>query len=334
MNNFYGISSRVSLIVFILCFIVGLVSCDSDKEVPIEGKLEVVKIGRLICGGHLPLAIVEKKYQDQLKTFQLETVQNHNWNDVVRDMKSGELAGSYILSPLAMSLIHDGFPGKIVLLGDRNGNGFILSNKLKNIDELNHRKSIIAVPHIFSQHHVLLHTVMKKHNIAKENVAVLGMPPRDMISSLRKGEIDGFVVGEPEGNKSIDLGVGWMAAISPQIWPGHMDHVFLATNKFIEERPDQLQELIDQLVRGGKFIEANPHEAAIMGEDYTGSSAHVFEKVLTTPPDWIDYSDMTPTEEDITAFAQKLVEMELWENIPANPGNFIDTRFVNKTNQK
>lgn len=276
MNNSNNITSSLSLTILILCTMVGLVSCSADKEVQTEGKLDVVKIGRLICGGHLPLAIVEKKYQDQLKTFQLKTVQNHNWNDVVNDMKSGELAGSYILSPLAMSLIRDGFPGKIVLLGDRNGNGFVLSTKFKSIDELNSQKSIIAVPHIFSQHHVLLHTIMKKHGIAKENVTVLGMPPRDMINSLRRGEIDGFVVGEPEGNKSVDLGVGLMAAISPQIWAGHMDHVFLATNSFIEEHPEQLQELITQLVQGGAFIEANPHEAAIMGEDYTEiGRAHV-----------------------------------------------------------
>ncbi len=91
--------------------------------------LEDVFISRLICGGHLPLAIVEKKYQNELKIFKLRTVQNHDWNNVIADMKSGKLAGTFILSPSAMNLIHKGFPGKILLMADRNGNGFVLSKK-------------------------------------------------------------------------------------------------------------------------------------------------------------------------------------------------------------
>ena len=314
-----------------------LTSCDSgseDAKNQVKNSLETVKIGRLICGGHLPLAIVEKKFQDQLKTFQLKTIQNHDWNDVISDMKSGKMAGTFILSPLAMNLIHEGFPGKIVLMADRNGNGFILSKKIKSIADLKNKKSIIAVPHMYSQHHVLLHTVLKQHNVPKDKVKVLGMPPRDMINSLRNGEIDGFIVGEPEGNKSISLGIGWMAAISPQIWKDHMDHVFLASNDFITKQPEKLQELINQLVRGGEFIENNPHEAAVMGEDYTGSVAAVFEKVLTTPPDWITYTNMVANENDITAMAEKLVEMKLWPKVPENINSeYFDMSFVIKAEQ-
>ena len=92
-----------------------------------------------------------------------------------------------------------------------------------------------------------------------------------------------------------------------------------------------LQELINALVRSGRYIEANPHEAAVMGEDYTGSTASVFEKVLTTPPDWIDYSDMVPTIDDLRAMSQKLVNMGLWKESPEDLASFIDTRFVKKT---
>ena len=146
---------------FLLGCLLNLVACD-DHDQSSQGRvgngntvtsLEKIKVGRLMCGGHLPLAIVEKKYQHQLKTFQLQTVQNHDWNDVIADMTSGNLAGTFILSPLAMNLIHEGFPGKIVLMADRNGNGFVLSNKIKSLAELKNKPSIIAVPHIYSQHH-------------------------------------------------------------------------------------------------------------------------------------------------------------------------------------
>lgn len=101
---------------------------------------------------------------------------------------------------------------------------------------------------MYYQHHVLLHTLLKEHQVPKDKVKVLGMPPRDMINSLSNGEIDGFVVGEPEGNKSISLDIGWMAVISPQTWKDHMDHIFLASDSFIKKQPEKLQELINQLV--------------------------------------------------------------------------------------
>jgi len=305
-----------------------VMACSNEKNDGVVQSRPEVTIGRLICGGHLSLAIVEKKYQDDLTTFRLKTIQNSSWNDVVNNMKNGKLAGTFMLSPLAMNMIREGVSAKIVMMADRNGNGFVLSRKYKSIAELKGHKAVIAVPHIYSQHHVLLYLALKQHGVPYGDVTVVGMPPRDMITSLKRGEIDGFVVGEPEGNKSVSLGVGWMASISPKIWKDHLDHVFLVSNAFIKDHPDQVQELITALKQGGMFIEDNPHEAAMMSEDYTGSSAAVFEKVLTDPPDWIDFSDMIPTDARIRTMADVMVEMGLWKNVPDDLAEYTDQRFI------
>lgn len=312
-------------------FISGLLTsaCDnsSQHDTPKENKPEV-SIGRLICGGHLSLAVVEHKFQDDLSTFQLKTVQNHDWNDVVSDLKSGKLAGTFILSPLAMNLIHDGLPAKIVMMADRNGNGFVLANKYESIEALKGQRAILAVPHIYSQHHVLLYLALKQHGVPYGDITVVGMPPRDMSNSLKRGEIDGFMVGDPEAKRSTSLGIGWLASISPKIWHNHMDHVFLASNAFIKEHPGQLQELINALKKAGEFIETHPHAAAVMGEDYTGASAKVFETVLTDPADWIDYSDMTPSDKHMRAMADVMVEMGLWKTLPKDLASYSDQRFI------
>src|SRR4030066_1127958 len=123
---------------FLLFYLFSFVTaCDkfSQGNAEVKDKVEVF-VGRLICGGHLPLAVVEKKYQDDLTTFRLKTVQNHDWNEVMKDLKDGRLSGTFIPSPLAMKIIRDGFPVRIVLKADRNGNGFILSKKIKPIDAL------------------------------------------------------------------------------------------------------------------------------------------------------------------------------------------------------
>ncbi len=322
-------STRCLLILlFVLLSAAGCDTTPADKPSVAPASKPEVRIGRVICGGHLPLAVVEKRYGEELEGFKLTAVQYHDWKVVVQDMLSGRLAGTFILSPLAMDLIRNGFPGKIILMADRNGNGLIVSDEVGSIDGLKGRDSVIAVPHMYSQHNLLLHLALKTHGVDPGRVSVVGMPPRDMINALKRGEIDGFVVGEPESNKSISLGVGRMAAISPEVWPGHMDHVFLATERFMEETPEVARELVSSLVRAGRFIEANPREAAVMGEDYTGSSAAVFEQVLTTPPDWIDYSDMRPTQADFGEFSSLMVEMGLWGDSPEDGSIFFDPRFL------
>jgi len=328
----------VVVALFIACVFFLVVSCDSNSGKSPQGilvsNLDVVKIGRPICVGSLPLAIIEKKFADEIKRFRLKTVQNKDWKQVVADMVSGKLDGAFILSPLAMNLIREGFPGKIVLMANRNGVGFVLSKKYKSISDLKNFKTIIAVPHTYSQHHVLLHSVLQQYGVPAENVRVLNMPPGNMTNSLRNNEIDGFVVSEPEGSKAISLGVGWMALISPDMWKGHMEHVFLATNTFINGQPERLQELINNLVRAGEFIEKFPDEAAVIGEDYAGSVATVIDKTLTTPPDWISYKNMVVNEADIITMAEKLVDMKLWPEIPEDIINdYFDMRYVTRAEQ-
>jgi len=125
-----------------------------------------------------------------------------------------------------------------------------------------------------------------------------------MINALRSGDIDGFVVGEPEGARPVRLNVGWLAALSPTILKDHMDHVFLASDHCINEQPEKLQELIHQLGRGGEFIENNPRVAAVMGEAYTRAKADIFEKVLTSPPDQISYTNMVANKDDMNMMAE------------------------------
>ncbi len=335
MNNNHALLTRRAGLALLLLLLAGCGAGHDEEERETNGtggdaaSMEV-RIGRLICGGHLSLAVVEKKFQDELRGFRLTTVQNHNWDDVVEDLESGRLDGTFILSPLALKMIRDGLAARIVLLADRNGNGFVLAKHVASIAALAGGQSIIAVPHLYSQHHVLLHRVLRQQGVDEAGISVVAMPPRDMINSLRRGEIDGFVVGEPEAHKSVELGVGWMASISPQIWRNHMDHVLLVSNRFIAEHPGQLQQLVTALVKGGRFIEAHPREAARMGEDYTGSSAQVFAKVLSDPPDWIDYSDMVPTAEDVQLMARQMVEMGLWRDVPTDLADYVEDRFVKR----
>lgn len=48
----------------------GAVSCASPKDKP-ENPLEVANVSRLVCGGHLALAVVEKVFNAAITIFDL-----------------------------------------------------------------------------------------------------------------------------------------------------------------------------------------------------------------------------------------------------------------------
>ena len=114
-SNYLSIKTNV-LVVFFLCFSLTIIVCDTKfgNSLPTQSKkiLDAVNIGLLICGGHLPLAIVRKKYRDQIKTFNLQTILNYDWNEVIADIKSGKMDRALFLSLLAMNLIHDNTSGE------------------------------------------------------------------------------------------------------------------------------------------------------------------------------------------------------------------------------
>lgn len=286
-----------------------------------------LKISRVICGGHLSLAIVENLYKDEFEGFTFETVQFHDWLVLLEALRNEEVDGSFMLSPLAMHARKSGIPIKVVLMADRNGNGMIVNEKIYTVNDL--KGKIIATPADYSQHNVLLYKYLTDNGIKYSDIIHVAMPPRDMIVSLRRGEIDGFVVGEPEANKARFLYADKLFAISPDIWPNHLDHVFVIREKIIKKNPEFVQKLISALVKGGQFIEANPQEAAKIGEAYTGSNAAIFEEVLTSPPDWISFDDMIPKKEDFQKMQEYLIKMGLFDN-EMNIDELIEDRFVKK----
>ena len=312
-----------------------LSSCDIHKAMPSavesDRASQVFNIGFLNLTGHLPLGVLVNNDDYQLLPFKINPIQKFDWHELEDVMKSGELDGTFILWPQAMELIQKGFPGKIVLVANRSGNRVVLSDKIKTISDLNNHQYIIAVPHIYSQHHILLNIFLGQHGILKDNIQLVEMPPIDMPHYLNNGAIDGFVAGQPIGNNTIKDNLGWLAATSEQLWSGHIDHVFLVSNTFIQTHPDELHKLINQLVSSGKLIDSSPKKAK--GIAQTGN--YIWElSNLTAQKNWITFDNMVASEAEMVSMAQHLIDMQLWSDVPHDLSlNYFDMSFAHKAVQ-
>jgi nitrate/nitrite transport system substrate-binding protein len=99
-----------------------------------------------------------------------------------------------------------------------------------------------------------------------EDVALITVPPPQMVGNMKTHSVDGFCVGEPWNAHAISEGLGYTAITSQEIWPDHPEKVCAFTEEFAEEHPDTVVATLKALHQAGLWLddEANHDEAAAL----------------------------------------------------------------------
>ena len=102
------------------------------------------------------------------------------------------------------------------------------------------------------------------------DVALITVPPPQMVANMRAGRMDGFCVGEPWNARAIEEGLGFTAVFSEEIWPDHPEKVLAFTEEFAEANPNSVKAALKAL-----------HEASVWcDEERTATSSR---KCSATP---------------------------------------------------
>lgn len=191
------------------------------------------------------------------------------WATIRDKIVYGELDAAHALAPLVVattlglaSAQADCVTGLVLNL---EGNAITLSRALwdagaRNRDTLlesvRKRKSplILGVPFLYSSHYFLLRTWLRSQglDIARDAQFVV-VPPPQMTTNLKAGHLDGYCVGEPWNSVAVKSGIGWQAAVSAEIAPGHPEKVLMVRREFAEERDDEHVRLIAALLEACRF---------------------------------------------------------------------------------
>lgn len=136
----------------------------------------------------------------------------------------------------------------------------------------------------YSSHHLLLRSWLEKHGISEHQVRVVVLPPSQMASNLSRGNLDGFCVGEPWNSITVRSGTGWIAAISPEIDPGHPEKVLMMRSDFAESHQDEHLALNRALMEACAYCDdpRNTSEIATLlaSPQYVGAPADVIKAGL------------------------------------------------------
>jgi nitrate/nitrite transport system substrate-binding protein len=89
-----------------------------------------------------------------------------------------------------------------------------------------------------------------------KDVALITVPPAQMVANMKIGKMDGFCVGEPWGARAIADKIGYTSVTTQDIWKDHPEKVCAFTADFAEKNPKTVKAVLKGL-----------HEASVWLDD-------------------------------------------------------------------
>ncbi len=247
-----------------------------------------------------------------------------------------KLDATFMIAPLAMKLVADGVPVKIVYLGHRDGSALTVAidSPVKDLTELAGAR--VAIPSRFSNQHILLRRMMNRLGMEQGSIEIVEMAPPEMPGALAAKAIEGYMVGEPHNARAELGGYGRILYFMKDLWPQFISCVLVVRQELINERPALVQELVNGIASSGLWLddkdkaislEHRRQASVVVGKVFYNQDPKLLEHVLTKPLDRVSYSNLTPPKDIFNEIMDLAVELKLFEKRMAFE-EYCDTRFA------
>ncbi len=250
--------------------------------------------------GFIPLTdcapLVVAKEKGFFKAHGLEEVtlsREPSWKEIAKGIAQGRLDAAQMVAgmPIAMLLGMDGeepVPVNSALTLSRNGNSIIFGKNLykQGIRTLEDFKAAIAntpdkvqtlgMVHSASMHNLLLRYWLASGGIDPDlDVGLTMLPPPQMVSNLKAGNIQGYCAGDPWNSKAVNDGTGFAIARSLDILPGHIEKVLGVSEDWAQKYPQTHIALVKALLEACEYCDDRRNREEILQlicqEQYIGA---------------------------------------------------------------
>lgn len=92
-----------------------------------------------------------------------------------------------------------------------------------------------------------------------KDVALITIPPPQMVANLRAQRMDGFCVGEPWNARAIAEDLGYTAILTEEIWPDHPEKVVAFTEEFAEANPNTVKAALKAIHEASVWCDEAAH---------------------------------------------------------------------------
>ena len=246
---------------------------------------------------------------------------------------SDRMQVGFMVAPMAIALVAQGVPIKIVYLGHRYGSAVVVrkDGPIRSVRDLTGRT--IAIPSRFSDERLIVFKALEKNGLSGADVKMVEMAPPDVAGALAAGAIDAFSMGEPFPSQAELGGFGRVLFHAREYWPDYMSCVLVAREDVIATRPLAIQTLVDGIARSGLWLEGGKphrdHAADFVARFYYNQDPNVLRWALTNPLDRVMYTPLTPFKKDFDLVRDLMRETGVLDrNIEFE--EYVDTRFAER----
>ena len=211
-----------------------------------------------------------------------------SWAGVRDKLVNGDLDFAHVLYGLVYG-VHLGVSGPkkdmaVLMTLNNNGQAITLSKKLADkgaVDGPSLTKAMAAEKreYTFAQtfptgtHAMWLNYWLAANGINPvQDVKSIVVPPPQMVANMRIGNMDGFCVGEPWGQRAIMDGIGITAITTQDIWKDHPEKVLGCTAEFAKKNPNTARAVTAAILEASRWIDSSLQNKNKMAETIADKS--------------------------------------------------------------
>lgn len=271
-----------------------------------------LKIGFIPLTDCATLVIAKEKGFFAKHGLNVELSKEASWANVRDKMTVGELDASHMLAamPIASTLgVGSTQKNMVALMAlGQNGDAITVSNKMYDAmmaaDPASTKagsavalKKVIAsktmgVPEFGMTFPTGTHNYHVRYWMAAggvnpdTDVALKVVPPPQMVANMTAGNIDGYCVGEPWGQRAVMGNIGKTLITGYQLWENGPEKVLGVQQEFAEKYPETTKEMIKALIEAGMWLDAsweNRKEAStiLSAKSYVNAPKDVIDNSMT-----------------------------------------------------
>jgi nitrate/nitrite transport system substrate-binding protein len=233
--------------------------------------LKEVKVGFIPLTDCASVVIASVMKFDEKYGIKIIPSKEASWAGVRDKLVNGELHASHALYGLIYG-VHLGIGGpkkdmSVLMTLNNNGQAITLSNlfkdkgatsgeTLKKLIDTDKRDYTFAQTFPTGTHAMWLNYWLASYGIDPyKDVKNITVPPPQMVANMRVGNMDGYCVGEPWGNRAIADKIGFTAVTTQDIWKDHPEKVLGTTAEFTDKYPNTARAMIMAVLEASKYID-------------------------------------------------------------------------------
>ena len=311
----------------------GTLSCSRGKpDEPFEvGGLPVT------CNLTLPVACAAKAVGNRavaagVPRFDYAYVKYSGWPEIKESLMAGRIQAAYMLAPLVMDLSDKGIPVKIVSLGHRSGAVIMVrsDSPYQHFRQLAGRR--IAIPSRFAVDFLFLRKMLAQERMTPDEIEIVEMPPPDMPAALYANAVDAYCTGEPFGAAAQRAGYARPLRMTRDEWRNYICCVLTVREELIRENRPMVQDLVDQVLGAGVWLDARQENrdkavAIAAGRSFFNQDPKILSFVMENPTDRVTYGDLRMIRSEFEELMQLSIEAGTIQR-PIPYETYVDESFA------